>query len=411
VQLVTDHNHIPEPEKTDSVLALTAMLERASICNDKPRTIMKDSQLNIKEETAPFMVRAINIRQRIQRIRRRKVDHGPNPVDLESISIPDDLTWAYGEKKEKFLFADSGYYDDDKRIIIFATASNIKLLKSTSTWYGDGTFAVCPQIFYQLYTVNVLSSGKNLPLAYILLPDKEEQTYVKMFELLLNGFQSNELPQNFGHDFEKGAINAIKTYMPETNIFGCYFHFAQSLWRQMQKKHLSNQYVTDMDLRLKFKGLKALCFVPPQDVIVAYNLLVASSTKEFIPMLKYLETYYIGKPVESRPGLRKIPSFPISFWNCYQRCINGEQKTNNSLEAWHQQFENACGKHPTLNRLIENMRLEQKNTEILIVQINTGDTYQQRLTHKTRADSIKSVAMKYQNNGLKDYIDKISLLL
>jgi hypothetical protein len=128
-------------------------------------------------------------------------------------------------------------------------------------------------------------------------------------------------------------------------------------------------------------------------------------------MLAYIETYYIGKPVMRKPGFRKTPSFPISFWNCYARTINGEQKTNNSIEAWHQQFEFSAGKHPTLNKLIEQFRVEQKNTDILRVQINTGDAYVQKPKHKMTADSIKAVALKYDKANLSEYLTNISLLL
>ena len=55
--------------------------------------------------------------------------------------------------------------------VIFAAPTNIQYLKLHSTWYGDGTFAVSPDLFYQLYTLNIITKGKNLPLVYFLLPD------------------------------------------------------------------------------------------------------------------------------------------------------------------------------------------------------------------------------------------------
>ena len=56
-------------------------------------------------------------------------------------------------------------------------------------------------------------------------------------------------------------------------------------------------------------------------------------------MLTYFEKYYIGKPKKSQPGVRAIPCYPIGMWNCYQRVLDGEERTNNSIEAWHRQFE------------------------------------------------------------------------
>ena len=44
------------------------------------------------------------------------------------------------------------------------------LNEKVNCWHLDGTFAVCPDLFYQLYTINGLINGKNLPLLFALLP-------------------------------------------------------------------------------------------------------------------------------------------------------------------------------------------------------------------------------------------------
>jgi len=68
------------------------MLSIARISNDNPRTIMKTCQQNVPTENAAYMCRPVNIRQRINRIRRLKVDHGANPEDRRSIRISSELS-------------------------------------------------------------------------------------------------------------------------------------------------------------------------------------------------------------------------------------------------------------------------------------------------------------------------------
>ena len=102
IEMVTEHNHMPNPEKTSTCLALTDMLERAKISNDKPRAIIKVCQLNVDEESAPYMVRSKNIRQRINRIRTKKVDYGPNPASIADIEIPPELKVTHDG--QNFLF-------------------------------------------------------------------------------------------------------------------------------------------------------------------------------------------------------------------------------------------------------------------------------------------------------------------
>ncbi len=180
-----------------------------------------------------------------------------------------------------------------------------------------------------------------MPLIYALLPDKQGVTYLRFFKLLLEGFDLEQLPKKFMHDFEKGVLNAIlhDDCIPLAIILGCYFHFCQNLWKHMQKKDLAKAYVTNPEIRKHFKYLKALCFVPCGDVIEAFNLIRSCSPKSFLPMYTHIEKFYIGKPKLNSPGVRAIPVYPIAMWNCYQRVLDDDERTNNSVESWHKAFE------------------------------------------------------------------------
>ena len=123
------------------------MMERAKISNDAPRTIMKNCQLNVDSESAVLMIRPNSIRKRIIRIRAKKVDHGPNAKSIIEIVIPHALQLTYDG--EFFVFADSGF-GDCERIIILATENNIVIMKNNKIWYGDGTFSISPDLFYQV---------------------------------------------------------------------------------------------------------------------------------------------------------------------------------------------------------------------------------------------------------------------
>ena len=136
-----------------------------------------------------------------------------------------------------------------------------------------------------------------------------------------------------------------------------------------------------MEIRKSFKRLKALAFIIPNDVVIGFKLIQAEAPLAFSPMLVYFEKYLIGKLVGKTTNLRKIPCFPIKLWNCYSRVLNDRERTNNTIESWHKQFENDCGKHPIVNKLVEQMRVEQKNTEIVFKQIQSGDIYVKKLAH------------------------------
>ena len=106
-------------------------------------------------------------------------EKGDNGISRETIVLSEDMLLSYSQ--EVFLLVDSGK-DDANRILIFSTKSNLSI--EIENWFIDGTFAVCPELFYQLYTINTFYKGKNLPLIYALLPNKEKITYEKFFNHL-----------------------------------------------------------------------------------------------------------------------------------------------------------------------------------------------------------------------------------
>lgn len=75
------------------------------------------------------------------------------------------------------------------------------------------------------------TNKKNMPLAYILLPNKKENTY----KMALSTYKSfvGSFPDEitFVSDFESGEINAIKSeLLSKGNYFQlCYFHFVKAL--------------------------------------------------------------------------------------------------------------------------------------------------------------------------------------
>ena len=124
--MITEHNHMPEPEREDGLLALNEMLLIAKISNDNPRTIMKNCQQNVLPENASYMSRQVNIRQRINRIRRLKIDHGDNPKFRKGLTISNELSETIDG--DMFLWHDDigDNYDecDCDRILIFTTQKN-----------------------------------------------------------------------------------------------------------------------------------------------------------------------------------------------------------------------------------------------------------------------------------------------
>ena len=65
-------------------------------------------------------------------------------------------------RRDRFLLFDSGV-GDGNRLIIFVANDAIRLLARNPHWFMDGTFKVCPGIFFQIYATHVIIDHQIFP--------------------------------------------------------------------------------------------------------------------------------------------------------------------------------------------------------------------------------------------------------
>ena len=97
---------------------------------------------------------------------------------------------------------------------------------------------------------------------------------------------------------------------------GCFFHYCQSLYRQIQSLGLSTAYLEDEDIRLACRSTMALALLPIQHVEEALSILKNDSPKEMDDFFKYFQHQW----------LNRVPS---KYWNV----ATVEFRTNNFCEG------------------------------------------------------------------------------
>lgn len=176
---------------------------------------------------------------------------------------------------------------------LFATTQNLQTMKSCEQWFCDGTFSVTPPLFSQLYTVHGLLHGKVIPLVYALLPNKTAHIY-RLTLNALKELQSDLNPKQIMIDFEVGFITACKKVFPKAEIKGCHFHYAQSIWRNIQAHGLQKAYRRDENCAHHLKMLISISFVPEKTVYTVYTALqqtpyFTDNTETLESLLEYYE--------------------------------------------------------------------------------------------------------------------------
>lgn len=172
------------------------------------------------EFVAAKMVRTKNVTQRINRIRSKCEAGGSIAKSRDEIEFNKELLVTCheeGEEGEPFLIGITGG-EDEHRVLTFGTEANVRYLGRFNRWFGDGTFKISPKIFKQIYTINIVWNGVTLPMSYSLLPNKQTESYLKMFRQIAEKLEPEDYPTHFSHDFELAPINAFKEVFGEEVI-------------------------------------------------------------------------------------------------------------------------------------------------------------------------------------------------
>ena len=102
------------------------------------------------------------------------------------------------------------------------------------------------------------------PCAFMLMNGKKKVDYVRVINIIKEaadsyGYKLN--PKMIMTDFEKSAINAFEFCFPNIETKGCYFHYAQALYRKCCELGMKTMYHNDEEVRTWVKKMMALPLV------------------------------------------------------------------------------------------------------------------------------------------------------
>ena len=129
------------------------------------------------------------------------------------------------------------------------------MLHHSKVWLADCTFKTAILLFTQSYVIHALRGGPDmmkyghlLPSVFVLLPNKSEATYRRMWQQV-----QLFCPSEMLMDFEKAAFRSFEHTWPDSVVKGCFFHLAQNLWRKVQAVGLQAQYSDDQELAIRIR--------------------------------------------------------------------------------------------------------------------------------------------------------------
>ena len=143
VEAIGEHSHSSDISLTKAQKCKAEIKRMSRETLASAQVVLQECSPMMSEGVASVLPSLDNIRREI---RREKQSHNVHslPQDKKNLVIPEEFKEIDGES---FLLYDSGV-EDVNRIIVFGTEWSINLLKDCKSWYMDGTFKICPEIFY-----------------------------------------------------------------------------------------------------------------------------------------------------------------------------------------------------------------------------------------------------------------------
>ena len=343
------------------------MKDRALVFGEKTRTILTQGLVGLNESSIVALPTLSSVKRTIRRHKSLVEENGINHYSAAELQVPDRYKLTLKRRNIFNLLLWIRRFKSDTYIL---SPRMLSLLEESQSWYADGTFKVVPELFFQLYTIHAEKDSMIIPCVYALLTNKSELTYKKLFTKLLD-IRPELNPFLVMVDFEKAAINALESIFLSV-VSGCFFHLSQNIYRKIQSAGFTNKYIENSGFALLMKMLPSLAFVPESQVIHYFNLLMEEFPTFAIEIAEYFEDTYIGRLLPNHT--RRKPPFPIRLWNLYIRVNLEVDRTNNSVEGWHNGFQSgiSCA-HPSFTKLLRYLQLEQSLQEAMLTKWESGE--------------------------------------
>ena len=151
--------------------------------------------------------------------------------------------------------------------------------------------------------------------------------------------------------------------------------------------------------------LPALAFVPPEDVVSAFEKLTEPPfLAEAEGLVDYFEDTWVGRSNRNRP--RRAPNYPIPLWNCRQATLDADPRTNNNVEAYNKALMVMTGAHhPTIWKFIKALRKHHALNETRIEQLIAGEgANRQRVRYRNLADRILKITQEYRKENVLEFL-------
>ncbi|KAG0438482.1 hypothetical protein DMUE_3062 [Dictyocoela muelleri] len=200
-------------------------------------------------------------------------------------------------------------------------------------------------------------------------------------------------------------MNAMKRVFKNIKIYNCLFHFAQIIWRHVQRLGIVSKYKKYPDFRFKIKMLLAISFVPNNcrnDYFSKFKIFIKEENdNDLNKLIDYFEKSFINNNRNE-----------ISEWGCYYRILNNIPLTTNVCEGFNRALNSLIsGSHPSLIKFIILLRtqdhIQDKKISVCII---LRDRSHENKQYQNKYNKLKDICSNYEEYYKLFFIREIAMV-
>jgi hypothetical protein len=346
------HTHVADPSETEAHGIQSKIRNAARISREPTSTLVSRHLVGVRVEVMGKLPKRQDMQDNVRSIRRTSCSV---PI------VPKTANFPIPEEFCQMVLHDSGV-NDPSRFLVLGHKDLLEVVGQADMFLCDGTFAIVPEVFYQLYTIHCKVGTNYPPCIYFLLQGKSQPLYEKMLQAL-KMLVPNANPSTVITDLELAAMNAFRSEFPAARLTTCFFHLTQAVVRKVQKLGLTGEFQRNPEFNVLVKSLPALSFVPLTDLDATYDELANHMILQYghLPAVRQLLSYFQRTYVRGEQiGNQRIdPMFPPEIWNHSLDSLDSIPRTTNAVEGYHNSLQSIflC-KKPSVWRLLEGLEID-----------------------------------------------------
>lgn len=240
-------------------------------------------EATLRHSEAALLYTFMQAESAMRKARRKQLPVAPKTItELGNILSTTELFQIHtGSKKEPFY--QSTIINDNASCVILMHTKTINFIGRIEDLHIDCSTFIQPQgaTSYYIFTIHSIHGHEGCPILYAITTKRDQNIFSSIFQSLREQFPNIIVPNVIVTEFDSEIQTALGYTFPEATIKGNWFHYAESVVKQMIQLGLEKETAKGHGLS-GLKMLMVLPFLPAEYMTPGLESLKKWMTEKFV---------------------------------------------------------------------------------------------------------------------------------